>query len=234
MASSINKSSSDMYVNSIHGSIGKIKTINDNEITSNSYTPRSKLSICSYNGETNSITLKSKIISETSLCRNSDSESIILEQGNFDTNNNIRDSNNEIEGSYFVSLKDEDDSEPIQKKSHNDLCRSKSSYSINSVTDEYSSLSKVLKSAKNPPKQGMNSSLNLLDSVRSINTFQDEPSVCSSNLSFLALNSTRNDLSNSSLYMPDIWNHPLTRLYFFMYLLSKGNTLALIYVNIFI
>ncbi|ORX53382.1 hypothetical protein BCR36DRAFT_349264 [Piromyces finnis] len=229
MASSINKSSSDIYVNSIHGSIGKIRS-NDNEITSNSYTPRSKLSICSYNGEINSISLKSKIISETSLCRNSDSESII-DQGNCDeSNNNLRDSNNEIEGSYFVSLKDEDDSEPIQKKTNNSLCRSKSSYSINSVIDEYSSLSKVLKSAKTPQKQGVGSSLNLLDSVRSINTFQDEPSVCSSNLSFLALNSTRNELSNSSLYMPDIWNHPLTRLYFFMYLLSKGNTLSLIYL----
>ncbi|OUM67124.1 hypothetical protein PIROE2DRAFT_67049, partial [Piromyces sp. E2] len=119
MASSINKSSSDIYVNSIHGSIGKIRSGNENEIASNSYTPRSKLSISSYNGETNSITLKSKIISETSLCRNSDSESIILEQGNYaESNNNIKDSNNEIEGSYFVSLKDEDDSEPIQKKSH--------------------------------------------------------------------------------------------------------------------
>ncbi|ORX83315.1 hypothetical protein BCR32DRAFT_292055 [Anaeromyces robustus] len=238
---SINKSSSDLYVSSVHGSLGKIKGANDNEIPgtiSNSYTPRSKLSICSYNGETSSINLKSKIISETSLCRNSDSESIgalneSSDQGHLinESSSNFKESN-EFEGSYFVSLKDEDDSEPVVKKNNNkNLCRSKTSFSINAISDEYNSLSKVLKSAKNsPPKQGMNSSLNLLDSVRSINTFQDEPSICSSNLSFLALNSTRNDLNNSSLYIPDIWNHHLTRLYFFMYLLSKGNTLSLIYL----
>jgi len=239
MASSINKSSSDLYVSSVHGSLGKIKGEGENEIiTSNSYTPRSKLSICSYNGETNSINLKSKIISETSLCRNSDSESIefkneLNEHGHLinESSSNLIDSG-EIEGSYFVSLKDEDDSEPLEKKKkNNNLCRSKSSYAINGVSDEYNSLTKILKSAKNsPPKQGMNSSLNLLDSVRSINTFPDEPSVCSSNLSFLALNSTRTEMNNSTLYMPDIWNHHLTRLYFFMYLLSKGSTLALIYL----
>jgi len=239
MASSINKSSSDIYVSTVHGSLGKIKSPTENDITSSSYTPRSKLSISSYTGETNSIALKSKIISETSLCRNSDSESINNDnndgndQENFEneSSNNLNNKdNNEIEGSYFVSLKDEDDSEPTPKKIHSSLCRSKTSYSINSISDEYNSLSKVLKSTKNTPKQGMGSSLNLLDSVRTINTFQEEPSICSSNLSFLALNSTRNELSNSTLYMPDIWNHPLTRLYFFLYLLSKGNTLALIYL----
>jgi len=231
MSSKINKSSSDIYVNSIHGSIGKIRSGNEMELTSSSYTPRSKLSICSYNGDSNTFNIKSKIISETSLCRNSDSESISNEQGNYvnESCNNIKE-NNEVEGSYFVSLKDEDDSEPAPKKIHNSLCRSKTSYAINSVSDGFNSLSKVLKSAKNPGKSGMNSSLNLLESVRSISNFQEEPSMASSNLSFLALNSTRNELNNSSLFMPDIWNHPLTRLYFFMYLLSKGNTLSLIYL----
>jgi len=231
MASSVNKNSLDFYVNSIHGSIEKIKYENENEL-SNNYTPRSKLSISSYSGGETSKFTKSKIISETSLCRNSDSESINLDNGNYSGSiENIRDSYNDFEGSYFVSLKDEDDSEPIIKKvNNNDLCRSKSSFAINSVSEEFSSLSKILKSAKTPQKQGVGSSLNLLDSVRSMNTIQEEPSLCSSNLSFLALNSTRNDLNNSSLYMTDIWNHPLTRLYFFMYLLSKGNTLALIYL----